>query len=120
MDKFKSLEAPVKLKILVTIVERVKAQFYADILEGFDCNNSSILYGIGTAPKDIKSLLGLANSDKAIIVSFVREDRINDILQAYEDKYFKTRHGKGLAFTIPLTDMVGALAYQFLSFKEEL
>ena len=36
------LLAPEKLKVLVTIVERNKAQFYADILEGYDVNLQTI------------------------------------------------------------------------------
>ena len=43
------------------------------------------------------------------------EDKIKEIMIAYEDKYFKTKNGKGIAFTIPITSVIGVSIYQFLS-----
>lgn len=111
------LTAPKKLKILITIVERSKAAFYADVLEGFDVNLQSIVYGKGTAPSDMLHYLGLTDDGKAVILSVVSEDRIREILAAYEDKYFKTKKGKGVAFTIPISSVIGVMVYQFLSSK---
>lgn len=111
------LTAPKKLKILVTIVERSKAAFYVDVLEGFDVNLQSIVYGKGTAPSDMLHYLGLTDNGKAVILSVVSEDRIREILAAYEDKYFKTKKGKGVAFTIPISSVIGVMVYQFLSSK---
>jgi len=111
------LTAPNKLKILVTICDRSKAMFYRDILEGYDVNLQIILYGRGTAPSDIVSYLGLADDGKAIILSVVSEKRIKEILSQYEDKYFKTKNGKGLAFTVPISSVIGVTLYQFLTNK---
>ncbi|MBE6137933.1 MAG: hypothetical protein E7176_06010 [Erysipelotrichaceae bacterium] len=111
------LTAPNKLKILVTICDRSKAIFYRDILEGYDVNLQIILYGRGTAPSDIVSYLGLADDGKAIILSVVSEKRIKEILSQYEDKYFKTKNGKGLAFTVPISSVIGVTLYQFLTNK---
>ena len=54
-------------------------------------------------------------SEKAVILSVVREDRIKEILATYEDKYFQTKNGKGIAFTIPIKSMIGVMLYQFLA-----
>lgn len=109
-----SLEAPVKLKILVTIIDRKKVDFYMSALEGFDVNMQTVMYAKGTAPKEVISQYGLTN-DKAVIFSVVREDKIKEILIAYEDKYFKTKNGKGVAYTIPIKSLIGVLIYQFLA-----
>lgn len=109
------LSAPKKLKILVTIVDRSKAEFYLDVLEGYEVNMQTVIYGKGTAPSDMLHYLGLSQSNKAVIVSVVKEERIKEIQIAYEDKYFKTKNGKGVAFTIPITSMIGVSIYQFLS-----
>ena len=111
------ITAPKKLKILISIVERSKAAFYADVLEGFDVNLQTIVYGKGTAPSDMLHYLGLSDDGKAVILSVVSEDRIKEILAAYEDKYFKTKKGKGVAFTIPISSVIGVMVYQFLSNK---
>ena len=107
-----SLEAPVKLKILVSIIDRKKVDFYLSALEGYDVNMQTVLYAQGT---DIQHLLGISGSDKAIILSVVREDIVKAILNAYEDKYFKTRNGKGVAFTIPMKSLIGVQLYNFLA-----
>ena len=117
VSKSEGLTAPKKLKILISIVERSKAAFYADVLEGFDVNLQTIVYGKGTAPSDMLHYLGLSDDGKAVILSVVSEDRIKEILAAYEDKYFKTKKGKGVAFTIPISSVIGVMVYQFLSNK---
>ena len=83
MERKNGLLAPVKLKILFTIVDRKKCSFYLDILEGFEVNYQIVLYGRGTASSDILQLLGLSNDDKAVIMSFVKENYINTILNLY-------------------------------------
>jgi hypothetical protein len=109
------LTAPKKLKILITIVDRAKTDFYLDVLEGYEVNMQTVIYGHGTATNDILHYLGLSQSDKAVIVSVVKEEKIKEITVAYEDKYFKTKNGKGIAFTIPITSLIGVSIYQFLS-----
>ena len=108
------LEAPKKLKILVTVVERSKSDFYLSALEGFDVNMQTLVYAKGTASKDIASLMGLQDDNKAVILSIVKEDKIKEILATYEDKYFKTKRGKGIAFTIPISSVIGVMVYKFL------
>ncbi|MGM9969387.1 MAG: hypothetical protein ACI35S_03220 [Anaeroplasma sp.] len=110
-----SLAAPKKIKVLVSIVERPKADFYISVLEGYDVNMQAVLYAKGTAPTDILHYLGLNGSDKAVILSIVKEERVQEILNAYEDKYFKTKNGRGIAFTIPISSVIGVMVYQFLA-----
>ena len=113
--KAEGLTAPKKLKILVTIVARSKADFYLDTLEGYDVNLQTVIYGKGTAPTEMLQYLGLSQLGKAVIFSVVQEDNIKRILADYEDKYFKTKNGKGIAFTIPISSVIGVMVYQFLS-----
>lgn len=110
-----NLAAPEKLKILVTIVQRNKADFYMSVLEGFDVNMQSLFYAKGTAPTEIRNMLGINDNGKAVIFSLVREDKIKEIIAAYEDKYFKTKNGNGIAFTIPVKSLIGVSIYQFLA-----
>lgn len=104
-----------KLKLLVTVVDRNKALFYSDLLEGFEVNMQTVVYGTGTANKDMLNYLGLANSDKAVILSFVREDKIKKILDTLSEKFEKVKNGKGIAFTIPVKSLIGVSIYGFLS-----
>ena len=112
-DKTEGLQAPVKLKILVSIINREKVDFYVSNLEGFGANVQEIIYASGTTPR--KDILGIKVSEKAVLLSVVREDRVKEILAAYEDKYFQTKNGKGIAFTVPVKSMIGVMLYQFLA-----
>lgn len=104
-----------KLKILFTIVDRTKALFYTDLLEQFEVNMQMVLYGKGTATSETLHYLGLSESEKAIIVSVVREDKIKEILEVLNEKFEKVKNGKGIAYTIPMKSIIGVSIYQFLS-----
>ncbi|MBQ3001286.1 MAG: hypothetical protein IJD76_02275 [Bacilli bacterium] len=112
-----------KLKLLVTVVDRSKALFYMDLLEQFEVNMQTMLYGKGTAGKEILSYLGLAETEKAVILSIIREDKTKEILETISEKFEKVKNGKGIAYTIPLKSIIGVSVYQFLSnsqtFKKE-
>ena len=119
MKKNKELDAPIKLKALITIVNRKKADFYTSVLEGYDVVSSVVLYGQGLASKQVLQYLGLSKTDKAVIISIVKESRIKEILAAYEDKYFKVKDSNGIAFTISLKKMAGIQAFKFLANVED-
>ena len=103
-----------KLKLLVTVVERPKGEFYLDVISQFDVNYQAVLAGLGTAHSEIVELLGL-EPQKAVILSVVREDLVEDVLRTLEDKFKTIRNGKGIAFAVPLSSVIGVNLYQFLS-----
>ena len=104
-----------KLKLLVTIVDRSKALFYVDLLEQFEVNVQLVLYGRGTANSQMLNLLGLAESEKSVIISSIREDMVKHALETLEEKFDKVKNGKGIAFTVSLDSMIGVSMYQLLS-----
>lgn len=114
----KSLDSPIKLKLLFTIVNRKKADFYTSVLEGYDVVSSAVIYGNGLASKQVLAYLGLERTEKAVIVSIVKESKIKEIFAAYEDKYFKVKDSNGIAFTVPLSKMVGISAFKFITNEE--
>lgn len=104
-----------KLKLLVTIVDRSKTLFYADLIEQFEVNVQMILYGKGTANSQMIDLLGLVESDKSILLSYIREDKVKDVLDTLAEKFKKVKNGKGIAFTVALDSIIGVSIYQLLS-----
>lgn len=104
-----------KLKVLITIVNRSKALFYTDLLEQYDVNMQMTLYGNGTANSEMLGLLGLVETEKAVILSIVKEDKIKDIKMVLAEKFDKVKDGKGIAYTIPMQSIIGVSIYQFLA-----
>ncbi len=107
--------APRKLKLLVTVVNRAKAEFYADFLQSFEINFQTAMAASGTAGAETLRMLGLSDSDKTVIFSVIREDMAPRALEALEEKFKTIRGGKGIAYTIPMTGTIGVAIYQFLS-----
>ena len=103
-----------KLKLLVTVVDRPKGEFYLDVISQFDVNCQMAMGGLGTASSEIVELLGL-EPHKVVILSVVREDMVDAVMNCLEEKFQTIRNGKGIAFAVPLSSVIGVNLYQFLS-----
>lgn len=103
-----------KLKLLFTVVDRSKAEFYLDVLSQFEVNCQMAVAGLGTAYSELIDLLGL-NIQKAVIISVVREDMVDPVMKCLEDKFESIKNGKGIAFAVPMSGVIGVSLYQFLS-----
>ena len=103
-----------KLKLLFTIVDRPKAEFYLDVLSQFDVNFQMAVGGLGTANSELVELLGL-EPHKAVILSVMRENRVEEAMNCLEEKFTTIRNGRGIAFAVPLSSVIGVNLYQFLS-----
>ncbi|MBE6529326.1 MAG: hypothetical protein E7680_01835 [Ruminococcaceae bacterium] len=104
-----------KLKLLVTIVNKNKAEFYIDYLQSFGVNLQLLMHAHGTAGSEMLHYMGLEESEKTILLSLVREDFAPQALAGLDEKFRLLRGGKGIAYTVPLTGVIGAAIYQFLS-----
>lgn len=103
-----------KLELLFTVVDRPKGEFYMDVISQFDVNCQMVLGGLGTVRSDLVEMLGL-EPHKAVIISVVREEMVETIISCLEDKFATIKNGKGIAFAVPLSSVIGVNAYQFLS-----
>ena len=110
-----AMTAPHELKLLFTVVNREKADFYADMIQNYDVNMQLILAANGTADTKIKGLLGLNNSEKSVIISVVRGDKCKSVLSELDQKFKTVKGGKGIAYIVPMSSMIGVAIYQFLS-----
>ena len=103
-----------KLKVLFTVVDRSKAELYMDFISQFEVNCQMLLSGSGTANSQLVDMLGL-NLHKAVILSVVREDRVDELMNMLEDKFVSIKNGKGVAFAVPMSSVIGVNLYQFMS-----
>ena len=102
------------LKLLVTVVNRSKTEFYADLIQSFDVNLQAVVLAEGTADANMLKYLGLTDTSKSVILSVVQSNRLPDALYVLDNKFKTVKDGKGIAFTIPLTSVIGALIFGFL------
>ena len=102
-------------KLLITVVNRTKAEYYADLIQSYECNLQWSSLAKGTASREILEVMGLANIDRTVIFSVVREDRIPKLLAELDQKFKSIKNGKGIAYTVPLSSIIGVSAFAFLS-----
>jgi len=108
-----------KLKLLFTVVDRQKGEFYLDVISQFDVNCQIALAGLGTANSELVELLGL-EPHKAVILSVVREDMVDTVMNTLEEKFATIRNGKGVSFAVPFSSVIGVNLYRFLSDRREV
>ncbi len=107
-----------RLELLITIVDRQKAEFFADLIQSFDVNMQMLVRAEGTANAEMLNLLGLQESQKTVIFSVIKQEKIQDALASIERKFRTIRNGKGIAYTIPMSSLIGVAVYGFLSNNE--
>lgn len=106
---------PPSLKLLITVVNRQKTELFLDYISSFESNLQLNMAASGTASTDMLRYLGLTDSDKSVIFSVIREDNEDTILRFLDEKFESVKNGKGIAFTVPMTSVIGVAIYQFLS-----
>ncbi len=115
MDNTINDSAIKKLKLLFTVVDRNKGEFFVDVLSQYEVNCQMVVGGIGTAHSELVDLLGL-NNHKAVILSVVREDKVDTVMNMLEERRKNLKNGQGMiSFAVPLSSVIGVNMYQFLS-----
>ena len=51
----------------------------------------------------------------AVLLSVIREDCVDTVMNLLEEKFATIRNGKGIAFAVPMSSVIGVNLYQFLS-----
>ena len=104
-----------KLVLLITIVNQKKSEFYADYIQSLGANLQFVSFGEGTADASMQNLLGLKDTGKAVIFSIIREEKQDMILSSIREKFESIKNGKGIAYTVPFSSVIGASVYNFMS-----
>ena len=104
-----------KLKLLITVVNRSKAELFMDLLTAYEVNFQTSVLAQGTAKSETLYMLGLEDSDKSVIFSVLREDKAPEAMHMLEEKFHTIKDGKGIAFTVPMSSVIGVAIYRFLS-----
>ena len=88
--------APHKLVMLITVVQKGKGTFFADFIKSFDANLQIAVVGSGTADSNLVEFLGLKDKRRSIIFSIVREERVNEIMEALGERFHTVNNDTGI------------------------
>ena len=86
-----------------------------DLLEQYEVNMQTRVLGRGTADSEMLNLLGLAETEKVVIFSVIKEEKEKEILETLSEKFDRVKNGKGIAYTISMKSVIGVSIYKFLS-----
>lgn len=93
------------VSLLFTIVDRGKGEAVADLLHRQEIFAQWIVLGNGTAHKDLLGILGLRDTAKDIVISFLAGNKSQAAMNHLRHALDIDLPGRGIAFTIPIGSM---------------
>lgn len=114
-----TVTSPEKLKLLVVVVNRIKSEYYADLIQSFGVNVHYFVSAGGTSKQVMLDIMGLADDRKSVILGVVQAERAHMLLSELESRFKTIKNGNGIAFTVPLTSVIGVNTYSFLADKRK-
>ena len=106
--------APMKLELLMAVVHNSKAAYFSSLIQSHKANLQLTVPAKGTTHL-ILDYLGLTEKPKSLIVSIVRADQAGALIELLDETFRKGKDYKGVAYTVPLSSVIGTLVYGFLS-----
>ena len=104
-----------KIKMLITIVDRESGEYVVRALRGDGLHYNMMLMGRGTASSELLDILGLGETEKYVILSFIAEERVRQVMSMLESDHELREAGNGIAFTVPIGSVGGPTTLAFLS-----
>ena len=106
--------APMKLELLLAVVHNDKAAYYSSLIQSHKANIQLTVPAKGTSHL-ILNYLGLTEKPKSLVISVVRADKAASLIDLLDQTFKKGKNYKGIAFTVPMTSVIGTLVYGFLA-----
>ena len=106
--------APMKLELLLAVVQNEKAAYFSSLIQSHKANLQLTVPAKGTTHL-ILNYLGLTERPKSLVMSVVRAAESASLIDLLDQTFKKGKAYKGIAFTIPMTSVIGTLVYGFLS-----
>ena len=103
------------LKLFFIIVPYGQANAIISRLNEFDIACSFVFNGEGSARYFVDDARRLPDSKKQIVLTIVREDKVEFIKRKLEERFSVSRAARGFAFSIKITSVAGVSIYKFLT-----
>ena len=100
------------LEMVVTIVSKGKGNHFLKLYDSIGCSMQTSLFGQGTADSLMLDLFGLADIEKDVIISLLKKSNKDKVFSILDNEL--EMRGKGIAFSVPLSGVVGKTLYLFL------
>lgn len=95
------------IRLFITIVDRHKGKEVTKLFEEVGCHFHEIIYGKGTAPKEIYDYLGFGDIEKEVVISLAPTNIVPFMIDVLKTELHFDQPGHGVACTIPLDSVAG-------------
>lgn len=102
------------MRLFVTIVDRHKGNAVVKLFEEVGCHFHEIIYGKGTAPKEIYDYLGFGDIEKEVVLSIAPTELVPFMIDALKIDLHFDQPGHGVACTIPLDSVAGKSVIEYI------
>lgn len=113
--KFEEKKDLDKLYVYFTIVNSGVADSVIKVFEDMGCSVSFVQNGVGTASEEVRKALHIQDTRKEVVISIIRESRLEDIEKELAAFFLASRRNKGVAFATKMDAIQGIRLYKFLS-----
>lgn len=97
-----------KFEMVIAIVNNGYEEDVMDAVKSCGATGGTILNARGTANHEIEKFFGISiSSEKEIVMIIIPKKIKDDVLRAIYEKVGLSTAGQGIAFTIPVDDVVG-------------
>ncbi len=98
-----------ELELIVTVVEKGHSDEVVVASREAGAQGGTIIYGRGTNPKENESILGMnVTGEKEVVFIIVEKDKKKAVMENIADKGKLNTTDKGLCFSLPIDDFLGA------------
>ncbi len=105
---YKGKECRIKFDLIITIVNRGRAQLVVEASKKAGAEGGTILGGRGTGIHEKAKLFGVTiEPGKDIVLTLVPRDTVEDVLNAILHEAELHKPGKGIAFTLEVKRVAG-------------
>jgi nitrogen regulatory protein PII len=94
--------------LIMTIVNRGYAELVMDAAREAGASGGTVLYARGTGAHATEKFMNIGiEPEKEVVLTLVRYEAVREIMHAILEAGGLRTKGKGISFTLPVTDLVG-------------
>ena len=108
------------LRYVITITKREYAEDYLDFFHRHGVGNVVSTLCNGTANESTLNLLGLEKTEKIMLSTMVREERLGEIIKGLILEMDISSAGNGISVTIPIDSIGGSSSLKYLAGEEPI
>lgn len=114
-ERFEDRSDIKKLVLYTIIVNYGQGDNILRILKNNKSSAQFVRVGEGTATRQVLDILNIEDNRKEIIHSIVSEEAVPEIKRELEAYFAISKRNTGIAYTMPLTTIVGVKMYKFFT-----